>query len=195
MGYVTLADVKSVSGMSSTDATRDDLLNYAINAATKLIDNETGRKFTLDTSATARTFTPNAFEDVLILDDIGSTTGLVVETGSFGSTTWDTLASTDYEVSPVNAIAKGKPITGLYRPTGWGYSPYVRVRVTAKWGWPSIPDEVVQACLIQALRLFKRKDSAEGVLGSTDFGFSRVSKADPDVRNLIAHLVIPGFGE
>jgi hypothetical protein len=193
--YVTFDNFYLAVGMDSTDATRDPLIASAISAASRMIDNETGRSFTLDESVSQRTYTPSPCDDLLIVDDIGDLTGLVVESGYFGSDSWQTLTnSTDFEVSPINAISKGKPVTSLVRPIGWGYSPLGRVRVTAKWGWPSIPDEVVQACLIQAVRLFKRKDSPEGVLGATDFGFTRVSKMDPDVMNLISHLVIPGFG-
>lgn len=193
--YVTFPNFYLAVGMKSDDTTRDPLIGAAITAASKLIDNETGRTFGLAGSATQRIFVPNACEDTLIVDDIGALTGLVVETGSFGEDTWTSLTnSVDFEVSPLNALAMSRPVTSLVKPTGWGSTRLARVRVTAKWGWPAVPDEVVQAALIQAIRLFKRKDSPEGVLGSTDFGFTRVSKMDPDVMSLISHLVLPGFG-
>jgi hypothetical protein len=51
-----------------------------------------------------------------------------------------------------------------------------------------------EATLIQALRLYKRKDSPEGVLGSAEWGTVRVSRLDPDVAKLVESLVLPGFG-
>ena len=43
------------------------------------------------------------------------------------------------------------------------------------------------ATLIQAARLFKRKESPEGVLGGNDFGIVRVgTRVDPDVEMLLA---------
>ncbi|MDX2921298.1 hypothetical protein PV370_25695, partial [Streptomyces sp. NE06-03C] len=68
------------------------------------------------------------------------------------------------------------------------------VQVTARWGWPAVPDEIVQATLIQAARLYKRKDSPEGVTGSAEWGVVRLSRRDPDVWALIEHYVLPGFG-
>lgn len=191
MAYATTSEVKEFLGIEGTNLQNDNNLQIALDAASKLIDNETGRIFTLASSATARTFVPTG-DDTLTVDDIGSTTGLVVELGSFGSTTW--TATTDYELNPLNAITQGRPATGLVRPSGWGYSSYSRVRVTAKWGYPTTPSEVEQATILQAARLWKRKDSPGGVYGSSEWGFSRVSKVDPDVMALIQHLVVPGFG-
>ena len=49
----------------------------------------------------------------------------------------------------------------------------------------SVPDDIVQACLILSTRLFKRKDSPEGVAGFADFGAVRLSRMDPDVQALL----------
>lgn len=192
--YAVTADVKDFLGITTANIDQDENINRAIDAAEKLIERATGRVFTLSASASARTFAPYPYESELTLDDVGSTTGLVIETGTFGSSAWETVASTDYETGPENAIAKGVPITVLLKPTGWGGSSLARVRVTAKWGWPDIPSEVVQATILQAARLHKRKDSPGGMYGSADWGFSRVSKVDPDVMSLIQHLMLPGFG-
>jgi hypothetical protein len=67
------------------------------------------------------------------------------------------------------------------------------LRITARWGWPSIPAEVEMATRLLAARLYKRKDSPQGVIASADWGAVRVSKTDPDVYALIHHLSIPGF--
>jgi hypothetical protein len=75
----------------------------------------------------------------------------------------------------------------------WGTAT-TRVRVTAKFGWPTVPDDIVQACLIQASRLFKRADSPEGVMGSSEWGVVRLSRRDPDVWALIEPYTLPGFG-
>lgn len=48
------------------------------------------------------------------------------------------------------------------------------------------PARVVEACAIQALRLFNRKDSPEGVKGTADLGFIRVRpEMDPDAKKLL----------
>jgi hypothetical protein len=128
--------------------------------------------------------------DLFLVDDIGSVTGLVVETGSGASFT----AVTGYETSPDNALADGKPITGLLRPLGtWGIAT-TRLRVTAKFGWPAVPDDIAEAALIQASRLYKRKDSPEGIIGSAEWGVRNLSRRDPDVWALIEPYILPGFG-
>lgn len=113
-----------------------------------------------------------------------------METGS--GTSWSPV--TGYETVPDNALADGRPITALLRVGGiWGYE-RGRVRVTARFGWPDVPDDIEQAALIQASRLFKRKDSPEGVTGSAEWGVVRLSRRDPDVWNLIEPYILPGFG-
>lgn len=197
--YASVSDVHLVLNLPDSDTSRDTLITYALNAATNMINNETGRVFSLDSVASSRIYVPSPYEPLLITQDIGSASGITVEMGDITGSSWQAVDTTMYELYPQNAIARGKPITGFNTLAGWG-SPWsgwgnlnVRVRVTAKWGWPAVPDEVVQATLLQALRLFKRKDSTEGVLGSVDFGFARISRVDPDVQALISHLVLPGF--
>ncbi|MEU0397947.1 head-tail connector protein [Streptomyces sp. NPDC006208] len=194
--YADLATLKEQLNMEADDDSRDELLGRAITSASRSIDKTTGRRFWLDADPVVRTYRlrgrtvcePDG--EVLLTDDIGSLSGLLVETGSGSS--WSTV--TGYETTPDNAHADGEPITGLLRVNGtWGYGPS-RVRVTARFGWPSVPDDIEQAALIQASRLFKRKDSPEGVMGSAEWGVVRLSRRDPDVWNLIEQYVRPGFG-
>lgn len=194
--YASLATLKLALGIEPGDITRDDLLNQALAAASRSIDKTAGRRFFLDATASARTYNPrgrvvrDGFEERLLTDDIGTDVGLVVETGSGGSFT----AVTGFETSPDNALARGRPITALLRTSGTWAAGTARVRVTARWGWPAVPDEVVEATKIQASRLYKRKDSPEGVTGSAEWGVVRLSRTDPDVWALVQHLVLPGFG-
>jgi hypothetical protein len=193
--YATLAELKAMRKI--TDATSDTALQSALTRASRAIDTKTSRRFYLDGSATARTYNPygrttsDARGQILLVDDIGSTTGLVVETGT---TSGGWTAVTTYETHPDNAITLGRPITGILLASGvWPYGS-ARVRVTARWGWPAVPDEIVQATLILANRLYLRKDSPEGIAGSSDWGAIRLSRWDPDVEALVGPYVLPGFG-
>lgn len=192
--YATLTDLKTQVGI--TDSARDALLNNALAAASRAIDKKTGRRFWLDPTAVQRTFNPygRTVRDqrgaLLLIDDIGSLDNLLVETGSGSSWT----AATGYETTPDNALLDEQAITGLLLATGtWG-THTTRVRIAARWGWPAVPDEITQATLLQAGRLFKRKDSPDGVAGSSEWGFMRVPNLDPDVRALIEPYMLPGFG-
>ena len=65
--------------------------------------------------------------------------------------------------------------------------------MTAQFGWPAVPDDIHEAALILASRLYKRKDSPEGIIGSAEWGVRNLSRRDPDVWNLIEPYIIPGF--
>lgn len=196
--YGTLATLKAKLGIESSDTTRDTLLSSALTAASRAIDRTTGRRFWLDATPTARVYRLHARvvweEDgnVLKVDDIGDTTGMTVESASSSGGTYTPI--TGYDTSPDNALADGEPITGLLRPNSiWGTS-FTRIRVTAKFGWPAVPDDITEAALIQATRLYKRKDSPEGIIGSAEWGVRNLSRRDPDVWNLIEQFIMPGFG-
>jgi hypothetical protein len=59
------------------------------------------------------------------------------------------------------------------------------VEVTAKWGWPAVPDSIKQATLMLSSRLYGRKASPMGVIGVGDFGPVRISRSDPDIAHLL----------
>ncbi|WP_425244848.1 phage gp6-like head-tail connector protein [Streptomyces sp. NEAU-NA10] len=194
--YVTLEELKAQFDIEAGDTSRDSLLNRARASASRSIDKTTGRRFWLDAAPVQRVFNSRgrivreADGDLFLVDDIGSADGLVVETGS--GTSWTAVSG--YETHPDNALADGKPITGLLRVLGtWGTSTG-RLRVTARFGWPAVPDDIHEAALIQASRLFKRKDSPEGIIGSAEWGVRNLSRRDPDVWALIEPYILPGFG-
>jgi hypothetical protein len=61
------------------------------------------------------------------------------------------------------------------------------VKLTAVYGWPSVPIAIKQACVIQSSRIYKRLDSPLGVAGFGDLGAIRVTRdLDPDVAQLVA---------
>lgn len=193
--YATLNELKAQLTIPVADTTRNDLLNRANEASARSIDTLCGRRFYADAAATARVYRTAASVlcdpdgEVLLVDDISSLAGLVVETGD--GTTWAEV--TDYTPEPHNALVQGRPVTRLRRDDSqWSYDR--QVRVTAAWGWPTVPPEVKAANLIQAARLFRRKDSPEGVTGSAEWGMIRLSRIDPDVQALVSHLMLPGFG-
>lgn len=192
MTYVDMATLKNQFGI--TDSARDLLLQEAVDGAVAAIDNKCGRVFTRADAATVRTFRTarrvavREDGDLMLVDDIATEEGLIVEVGS--GTAFTTLDASAYEADPENALAKGHAIEGLVG----SWTAFRRVRVTAVWGWPSVPADVATAARLQASRLFKRKDSPEGVAGSAEWGLVRLPHLDPDVRALIGPYVLPGFG-
>ncbi|WP_326729714.1 phage gp6-like head-tail connector protein [Streptomyces phaeochromogenes] len=193
--YVTLEELKAQFGIEPSDDTEDVRLNRARASASTSINTTCGRRFWLDPEPVQRRFNPRGRivretdGELFLVDDIGSLDGLLVESGSGSS--WS--AVTGYETSPDNALVEGKPVTGLMRVSGtWGLSTS-RLRLTAQFGWPAVPEDIHEAALILATRLFKRKDSPEGIIGSAEWGVRNLSRRDPDVWNLIEPYIIPGF--
>lgn len=186
-GYCTLADLRGHLGDTGTTLSTT-LLERAINATSRAIDQYCGRRFWQDASPVARRF---AADDPTLawVDDISTRTGLIVETDSLSDGTYATTwSSSDYELEPTNAAEDGFPwwriaVAGaLLFPTGRRPG----LRVTARFGWLAIPDDVNQAALIRAANLFKRREAPFGIAGSNDFGAVRISRrGDPDVVDLL----------
>lgn len=195
-GYTDEATLKTYLGI--TVSTYDTQIDMAINAASRSIDNYCQRRFWLDGSAVARTFIPDSLLCVEFGDDLGDSASVILKTDASGDGVFETTwSSSDYELLPVNAPSawpEAKPWTSV-RAVGGKTFPWLvntwltrldRVQITAKWGWPAVPDAVTQACLIKASRLFHRKDSPQGIAGFGDFGPVRLSRLeDGDVMSLL----------
>lgn len=197
--YASLADLKA--RMQITDTGRDRELTAALEAGARDIDRDTGRRFYLDRIPTARVFNPRnrqyqtAEGMKFLIDDVGDPTSLLVEVGTTVGGTWSTVAANSYEIGPDNAIVRGDPVTWLLRTyLPWIFYPLQRLRVTTVWGWPAIPAQIQQANLLRSARLFKRRESPDGVAGAGDFGVVRVGRYDPDYDGLIEPFIIPAFG-
>lgn len=179
--YASLAQLKH--RLRITDTTDDSELVAKLSTASRRIDQDCGRRFWRDSTASARVYDIQ-HERKIVIDDIATTTGVTVDIGVAPSFT--TMNSTLYRFRPDNAIARRRPpfiieANPWYQWLLFGW----QVRVTAIWGWPAVPDEISEACLLLASRLFRRKDSPEGVAGFNDLGVVRVGRYDPDYESLI----------
>lgn len=187
-GYITLAGLKNY--LKIDDSVEDTLLEQIVESASRSIDRIANRRFYLDATATARTYRPVGNLRV-ITDDIGSTTGLIFKTDPNSTGTYQTTLTlnTDFIVEPTNAIAKGRPInyltivgsTAMSLPVDY----WPQAQVTAKWGWPEVPDDVEQATYILSADLYKRKDSIGGVLGLSELGAIRMSPLGRDIAAMV----------
>lgn len=193
--YATLAQLKTMMGI--TDSERDSLLVDKLSAACRSIDDTTGRRFYLDAAPSARIISPvrRLVQDEdgwhLLVPDIGDLDGLVVEAGRSGA--WTDITSR-VEPEPADAMDRQEAITSLLLVGGtWPVGGGRRVRVTVRWGWPTVRSQISEASLLLAARLVKRKDSPEGVLGSAEWGVIRLSRTDPDVYALIQRYILPGL--
>lgn len=193
--YVTVEEVRSQLGdvISALDT---GLMERAVNASSRAVDDYCGRRFWQDPSPVARKYRPRR-GDRLDVADISTTTGLVVETATSAAwtsaTTW--TLDTDFELGPDNADADG-PTYAWWRLTAVGGKVFPRarfrsVRITAKWGWSQVPDPVAEATLLKATSLFLRKDAPFGLAGLNEFGPVRITREDSDVIKLLSRYQKP----
>ena len=185
--YCTLAELKA--SLAITDTVDDTPLEAAITATSRMIDDYTGRFFYRNgttESPVARYYTPL---DPWTMNMDDNYTITEVATDDNFNQTWDTVWSTsDYMLEPVNNPQRGWPVNRMLAIGRYVFPYYLpqSVRITGIWGWASTPAEVNMATLIQAARLFTRRQSPFGIAGSPDLGTVRLSaKLDADVETLL----------
>lgn len=186
-GYITLDEMKEYVNINPDDQEDDAVLEGCVSAACRAIDGWTGRRFYLDTNATARLYSPIS-ATMIFTEDIGTTSGLIVKTDDGSGTFPTTLSASAYQAEP--QIIDGRPITkirlinGNYLPLNF-YPGQYTVSVTAKWGWPSVPADILTATRLLATRYFKRRQSPTGLQAFQDTA-AYISASDRDVRDMLA---------
>jgi hypothetical protein len=185
-GYATLDELKNRHSESVTDTTRDGILEAIIEAASRWIDNTTGRQF-YATSAT-RYFTA---QDACQCDVSDLLTVTTLKTDEDGDRTYEvTWATTDYDLMPYNYT----PYLWLETtPNGNYYFPLTRkgVQIVGTWGYASAtPDIINEACLLISWRLFKRNEAVFGVSGNNQLGQINLTiPKDEDVARMLAPYI------
>lgn len=175
-----------------------DSVAGACTAASRLVDSYCERYFYQDATVSDRFYTPCSLYEVET-DDISTTSGLIVaaDSGYDGTYAQAWTIVSDFFLEPVNPAASGvtlpyRKITALYSNAGGKYfypryrgytRPYVKV--TAKWGWSSVPDAIVQATKILAARYLKMSDAPFDVAGFNEFGAVRVREYSPAAETLL----------
>jgi hypothetical protein len=193
-GYATRNQVKAALRIGTADTLDDDLIDNCVGAASRLIDGYCNRRFWQTGTAEARVYQA---EDSFYcsIDDIAGT-ALTLKTSTQADGTFDLQWSrSDYQLEPLNGNLDGltwsydkiRAVGDYLFPTvNANYGEQALVQVTAIFGWPSVPEPVTQATIIQASRIFKRYDSPLGVAGFGDLGAIRVSRfLDPDMAQLV----------
>jgi len=192
--YATLAQLKARLGI--TDSGDDTPLTNALAAASRAIEGFCGRQFN-DAgpgNESARIYYPDSLTEVVV-EDFQSSAGLVVAADYSNAGTYPTvIASSNYQLEPLNGIFDGTPGWPYYRIRAiqtwyplplWSIGdPRTSIQVTARWGWAAVPPPVVEACLIIAEELFKVKDSVFGVAGFDSNGAVRV-RDNPKAGSLL----------
>lgn len=190
--YVELEELKSTGELTGTTFADADL-GPALIAASRGIDKATGRRFYPDADAAQiRYYTPDSPNWVGI-DDLITLTSLATDRNGDATFLDSWTVNSDFVLEPLNAAADGEPYQSIHRqarsslvlPRGVPRS----VRVTGKFGWAAVPQEIKTLTKLIALRLVKR--TRESPLGFAELGFDgAVVRAvgyarDPDYEFLI----------
>ena len=193
-GYATRNQIKAALRIGTADTIDDDLIDNCAGAASRLIDGYCNRQFWSVGSATTRVYMAEN-EFYCHIDDIAGTAITLKTSGATDGVFDVTWSTTDYQLEPLNGRLDGlqwsydkiRAVGDYLFPTVNGnYGEQALVQVTAVFGWPSVPEPVTQATIIQASRIFKRYDSPLGVAGFGDLGAIRVSRfLDPDMAQLV----------
>jgi hypothetical protein len=103
--------------------------------------------------------------------------------------TWDTVWDpSDWMIEPVNNPRRGWPYNRILAIGSYIFPANLpqSVKIIGVWGWSAVPAEVNSACVIQASRIFNRRQSPFGIAGSPDIGTVRLlSRLDADVEALL----------
>ena len=203
-GYTTLAFMRAELGYKIAADTDDDAaIERSVEAASRQIDGWCGRKFWVDGSAVAREFYADS-PRLCCVDDISEITALVVKIDEDANGTFErTLTiSTDFILLPANAADQTPvwPYTEIVLADNYTFPIWSNgrpgVQVTAKFGWPAVPDDIEKACVIQAEMLFKAKDAPLGVAGFDQMGSAMRVRSDlhPMAKSLLAPYRKPAVG-
>lgn len=178
-GYATLSQIKTY--LSTTSTNDDARLENAIEAASRAIDGLCRRYFFL--TADTRYYEAEASDYISIPDDIYNVTEISIDAGNRN---YVALASSDYELEPGQP-----PYMSIHTAPGSAIAfPSGRrgIKIQGNFGYCATgqyPDAINNACLILAVRYFKRRDAAFGILGTPEIGFQRITPRDPEVRQLL----------
>lgn len=187
--YLTTDDLKAFLRIS--DTVDDTQIGYAIAAASRAIDKFTNRQFGKVASAEQRRYTALADNQrgryVVQVDDLGDATGFAVQ--------FNSVAVTAYQLEPFNALLEGRVYTRVtFDPKDVTFKgDEGEVYITGLWGWPFVPTAVQQATLLQASRIFNRRNSPYGIAGSPQDGseLRLLARVDPDVAVSLASYKRP----
>ena len=179
MAYVALADLKSQLGVSGT-TTHDNVLERLLLASQAAIDTLTDQVWE----------SPASREEFFVVDEWTSTLDIppaqsvsaVAEKEADGS--WTDLASTDWDELETSEATERLIRRGCWKPSRYGEA---SVRVTGVFAkTATAPNDIKEATLILAARLFQRKDVPLGFTAAgIDAAAMRLAKIDPDVATLL----------
>lgn len=181
-GYCTLADMKTQLGLASGDTAEDAYIEELVEVTSRELDRWCGQMFYAVASET-RYYTSHDGSHVYT-DPIRAVSSLTTDDTDDGTydVTWATTGSSNrYRLRPVNSSNESEPFWQLYAVTDAWPTTDAAIKVTATFGWASVPRPIHHATMLQCARLFHRRAAPFGIIESNDAGMMTLRKIDPDV--------------
>jgi hypothetical protein len=188
--YCTPEMLKDRVGIS--DDLDNSQLPGACRAVSRWIDTKFCQRHFYRRTATL-TFAPTA-RGCLEVPDLVSVTSLKTDTDGDGvfETTWST---TDYQLLPVNAAVEAEPAPYTDVKAIGSYTFPVactgrtnRVQIEGVWGWPAVPESVIEAAKILAGDYLALGGMKFGVAGYGEYGAVRARMSNPALEMLLAYV-------
>lgn len=197
INYITLAELEATLGIgSSTPGSADR--TAAIASASRAIDKICQRVFDPGSGPPGGSNEPETRyynpDQVLAqeIDDVYTTSDLVLATDNDGDGTFETTwtLGTDFDLDPLNAVTDGEPYTRIRVRANSNniFIPHFTnsVKLTAFFGWASVPDDIVNATTLLASRVYQLSRNAPlDVMPGGVEGMIRLGSKIPNVMLLL----------
>lgn len=170
VNYTDAPTMRTYLNIQDTVTNYDELLNEAIESASREVDKRTRRYFGKDEEASERTFDVTGCGYLMIDDALPGTVELDGYTG--------------FKALPRDGIVDGVPGNPITRLKHWAFMECDEVVVTATWGWPVIPAVVREATKMLAAETFMSKDAPLGYKGSETIGVVIMRERGPVLKKL-----------
>lgn len=194
--YASLAEYKAwfstrgLGGATGTDASDDTAIEAILEAASRYVDRQTGRRFYQNAVDETRYYTSEDQNRVEV-DDLASIT--TVSGDYSGMRSYTEIPDTDYDALPDNAALDGKPYNRIeINPMSGTYFPTTRkgIQIIGIFGWPAVPADIKDAVLMiaQSLNSTRSGQTASGKLTVTAAGIViRPEDVPPFAQAVILH--------
>lgn len=196
--YVSRAVLKNTLSLANPPTTyADDDIDASLAAASRGVDEACGRQFARDPSLSAVRFYRPQSATLCLIDDLVELVLFESDQNGDGQFERVWIEGSEFFLEPLNALADGYPQTKLVLNTFRGVAafPYWSprsIKLTARFGWPALPAQLVTATSLIASRLLVRRRQAPlGVVtAGLDVGAAvHIARNDPDVVGLLAPFV------
>lgn len=193
-------DVRGFLQKPGTDTAQDDIISQLITRASRAIMGFTGREFVVEgANPQTRTFDADVYARVatttgIPIDDLQTTPTAVTLADANGTTIATYSVADDLVLLPRNR-APWQPIDHIrVRPSAFAPGPYDVLTVSGSWGWPQIPEDVAQACIVTVGLWMRREVQAFTTTFNLDEGRLERPQALPSTAiDMLRRYRYPGI--